>query len=734
MTSAPHDVRTYAPEPEIYDDEIDLGDLIGVLIENRWLILIITLASFLLGLTYTFVATPIYKADALIQVEEKKSGLGDLDINALFEGDTSTTAEIEILRSRLVLGAVVENLNLDITAEPNHFPIFGAALARRPERAGATVGAAPRPRHHIQVDTLNVPAPLIGQQLTLTAGSGSRYELLGPEDEHLLHGTVGEAAEATVLGEPLSIFVSQLQADEGDEFHLARQTNLKTIEDLQASLSISEKGKGSGILAISLQGKSPADVSEQVNEIANVYVRQNVERKSAEAQKTLAFLEEQLPVVKQDMETAEVALNTYRLEKGSVDLPLETQAILETIVAVEAQLNELRQERDKVTQGFTPAHPMVVALDKQIERLNGELNQLNDQVRELPNTQQEVLRLVRDTEVNTVLYTSLLNTAQELRVVKAGTVGNVRVVDYAVTPYRTVKPKKAMILMLSLMLGGFVGVVAAFVKRSLNGGVGDPELIEKQLNIPVYATIAHSKNQDRIYKKLQSKEAKRAILAIKHPDDISIESLGNLRTALHFGMMDAKNNCIMIAGPSPAVGKSFVSVNLAAVLASNDKKVLLIDGDMRRGHLHQYLGLERENGLSEFISGEVPIGKVLHATTIPGLTFIPTGEIPPNPAELLLHKRFTNCLSVLTPRFDHIIIDSPPILAVTDASIIGQMAGATLMVLKSGEHPMREIEQSAKRLRQAGVNLRGLLMNDINMQSQRYGAGKHYYQYSYSQK
>ena len=440
-----------APASERNDGEVDLGDLIGVLIDGRWLILVITLASILFGLTYALVATPIYKADALIQVEEKKSGLGDLDINTLFEGDTSTTAEIEILRSRMVLGAVVDNLNLDIMAEPDYFPIFGATLARR---------SAPGARSQIQVDSLVVPEALIGEQLTVVAGPASSYEVLDPEGNRLLSGKVGVPNQTTALGESLSIFVSELQADDGDEFNLVRQPKLKTIEDLQSSLIISEKGKGSGILAISLHGKSPADVSRQVNEIANVYVRQNVERKSAEAQKTLAFLEEQLPAVKLDMEAAEVALNAYRLERGSIDLPLETQAILETIVNVESQLNELRQERDKVTQTFTPAHPMVLALDKQIERSQGELIQLNDQVRELPNTQQEVLRLVRDTEVNTVLYTSLLNTSQELRVVRAGTVGNVRVVDYAMTPYKIVKPQKTRTLILWLLLGGSAGIAA----------------------------------------------------------------------------------------------------------------------------------------------------------------------------------------------------------------------------------------------------------------------------------
>ena len=722
MNDVANQNQIYAPSQYRDDDEIDLADLIGVLLDKRWLIVTVTTAIFLLGAAYAFLATPIYKADGLIQVEEKKTGLGDLDINALFEGDTSVNAEIEILRSRMVLGTVIDNLKLDIIAEPNYFSIFGAALARR---------ADAEDRKSIKVDTLEVPDGLVGETLTVLARSGDRYQLLGPEDNTLLSGIVGEVASTQIAGEPLSIFISELRAEADDTFHLEKQSRLKAIEALQQLLSISEKGKNSAILAISLEGKDPQKVSDKLNEIANVYVRKNVERRSAEAEQTLAFLDEQLPIVKQEMETAEVALNSYRLEKGSIDLPLETQAILETIVEAEGQLNQLQRERDRITQSFTPAHPMVIALDRQIERLNGELGGLNGRVRELPNTQQEVLRLVRDTHVNTQLYTSLLNTTQELRVVKAGTVGNVRVVDFAVAPYKPVKPKKALILFLSIMLGGFVGVVAAFVTQALSGGVVDPELIEKHVNLPVYATIAHSKRQEHIYKKLKSKEAKRSILATDSPDDIAIESLRNLRTALHFGMLDAKNNCIMIAGPSPTVGKSFVSVNLAAVLADSGKKVLLIDGDIRRGHLHEYLGLQRENGLSDFISGDIPIGDVLHQTTIPGLTFIPTGKIPPNPSELLLHKRFANCLSVLTPRFDHIIIDSAPILAVTDATIIGRMAGATLMVLKAGQHPMREIERSAKRLQQAGVNLRGLLINDVNVRSQRYGVGKYSYQYSY---
>ena len=713
----------YQPTPDTEEDDISLGDLIGVLAESRWLILAIISAALIVGAYKAFTAVPIYLADGLLQVEEKSPGLTNLDTSSMFGDYALVNAEIEILRSRSVLGTVVDNLQLDIYAEPEYLPYIGAALARR-------VPADERPL--IKVDTLDVPDSMREQYMKLIADGSGNYVLYDAADALLLRGQVDKVAKLELPGdESMTLFVSALKAEKDQVFWIQRGSRLSSTRSLQGSLEVVERGDWSGILAISVQGTDPESITQQVNEIANVYVRQNVERKSAEAAKTLEFLDSQLPLVRQNVEVAELALNSYRLEKGSIDLPAETQGVLQTIVSIEAQINKLRQEREKVRLAFTEVHPTIVAVDRQIDRLNGELNDLNGKVRDLPTIQQELLSLIRDVEVNTALYTSLLDTAQELRVVKAGTIGNVRVIDYAYTPTWPIKPNRSRMVLIALILGGFVGVAAAFARKALKAGVDDPDLIEKHVNVPIYATISHSRRQNRIYKDLKSGKAKRAILAVDTPDDPAIESLRNLLTALHFGMMNVKNNCIMIAGPSPGVGKSFVSVNLATVLTSTDKKVLLIDSDLRRGHLHEYLGIERKNGLSEFISGEIPIGEALHQTSVAGLTLVPTGTLPPNPTELLLHTRFSNCLSALTPRYDHIIIDSPPILAAADASIIGQMAGGTLMVLKAGTHPMREIEQAVKRLHQAEVNLRGILFNDIMTHSRNYGAGKYNYQYSY---
>lgn len=723
MSAATNNGRFFAAQTDADEEEIDLGDLLGVVVENRWLIAAITALALAIGFYQAFTAVPIYEADGLLQVEEKSGGLTSLEVTSMLEDYAPVNAEIEILRSRSVLGAVVDNLKLDIYAEPDFSTEIGAALARR-------LPADQQP--DIRVDSLEVPDSARGTAFTLVKQSAGAYELFDADGEYLLRGAVDKVAERELpAGGSIRLFVSELKGEPGQTFTVMRTPRLGSIRSLQNRFSVSEKGDWSGILSISVEGREPDAIKRQVNEIADVYVRQNVERKSEEAAKTLEFLDAQLPVVRQNMEAAELRLNTYRLEKGSIDLPLETQTILETIVSLEAQINELRQQREKVMLSFTVEHPTVLALDRQIGRLNAELANLNAQVRDLPTTQQELLRLIRDVEVNTALYTSLLNTAQELRVVKAGTIGNVRVIDYAVEPTVPVAPNRPRIMLLALVIGAGLGVGAAFARRALNSGVEDPDLIESRINIPVYATVRHSKRQDRLIRKLKAKDVERAILAVDSPDDPSIESLRNLTTALHFGMLDVKNNCLMVAGPSPEVGKSFVCVNLATVLANNGKKVLLIDADLRRGHLHQFLGLQRENGLSDFISGEIAIGEALHTSTVKNLTLVPTGKVPPNPAELLLHKRFVNCLNVLGPRYDHIIVDTPPILAVTDATIVGQLTGGALLVVKAGAHPMREIEQAVRRLKQADVNLRGIVFNDLRSTSQRYGAGKYSYQYAY---
>ena len=273
-----------------------------------------------------------------------------------------------------------------------------------------------------------------------------------------------------------------------------------------------------------------------------------------------------------------------------------------------------------------------------------------------------------------------------------------------------------------------------FVRHALKSGIKDPSLIESKLGLSVLATIPASAEQEKLYKLISKKSQSLNVLAHKSPEDLSIESLRSLRTSMSFAFLDAKNNIIMITGPSPQVGKSFVSVNLAAVIASAGKRVLLIDGDMRRGYLNEYFGQARDGGLSDLIAGQQEINAVIRPTGIPGFDFVSTGVLPPNPSELLLHPNFEAILSKLSDSYDHVLIDSPPVMAVTDAAIIGRLVGATLVLARFAITPLNEIEQSVRRLEQAGVKVNGVILNDVEI-SQGYNYGyKYAYAYQYEKR
>lgn len=735
-----------------YEDEINLDELLGILVDGKWLIILITLIFLFAGISKTIIDKPVYKADVLLQINETSQKLAGLDsLSDFLNTKLPVMAEIELIKSRMVLGAAVRNLNLDIIAKPKYFPLIGEPIARRFNRHNLDNAVSSPLFSHphyawggeaIRVDSLGVPADWEDKELILMAGKQGHYQLID-NGEIILEGEVGKPASSQ-LGhnkQSITIFVSQLKCRPGTQFSVARRSLNSAINHLRANLTVAEKGKGTGILEITMESDSPDSAVQILDEIANIYVRQNIEHKSSESQKTLEFLEKQLPILKEQLETAADALNNYRNIKGSIDLDLETQNILKEIVEIRTQTTLLQQKRDELRQRYTESHPKVVAIDKQIYRLKEQMRSNNDMVKSLPETQQVILGLSGDVQVTSSLYSSLLNNVQTLRVAKAGTVGDVRIIDNALLPGKAIKPKKRLIVGAAFVLGLFFGIAAVFLRKFLHRGIEDPDLIEKQVNIPVYAAVPHSNTQKVIdakqKKALKNHDHPSAILALEKTEDASVESLRSLRTTIHFAMLEARNNIILITGPSPGVGKTFISTNLAIVMADAGKKILLIDGDIRKGSIHNMFGVSRENGLSEIISNTVSVKEAIRQISLrrkepfASIDFIPTGAIPPNPSELLLHENFGVFLNGISEQYDLVIIDSAPILAATDPAIIGSLASATFMVVKAGMHTMREIEQSKKRFVQNGVNINGIIFNDMPKLSSRYGYGKYVYQYSY---
>lgn len=703
-------------------DDFDLGRLLGELIDNRKLIISITSAFTVLAVLYTLLATPIYQADALIQVEQKQGNAILNSINQILPNSQPESApELTLLQSRMILGKTVDDLNLQAQVRQKYFPVIGRGVARLlgEESGSITVGKLYLP----QVEGGDAP------QVILTVNDGERYTIAG--DDFTLEGKVGEL----INDKGVTLLIKEINAQPGSEFVITYLNKLKAISNLQDAFNVADQGKDTGMLSLTLTGDNPTLIKNILNSISNNYLEQNVERQAAQDAKSLDFLNEQLPKVRSDLDFAEDKLNAYRKQKDSVDLTMEAKSVLDQIVNVDNQLNELTFKEAEISQLYTKEHPTYKALVEKRKTLQDEKVKLNKRVSSMPSTQQEVLRLSRDVESGRAVYLQLLNRQQELNIAKSSAIGNVRIVDDAVTEPNPVKPKKILIIIVGTILGAFISIGIVLLRMFLLRGIESPEQLE-EAGINVYASVPVAEwYKANLVKGNNKRKEPESLLAIENPADLAIEAIRSLRTSLHFAMMEAKNNILMISGASPNAGKTFISTNLAATMASSGKKVLFIDADLRKGYVHKILGSNNDNGLSDYLSGRVSLEKVITTVTKGNFDYIPRGQVPPNPAELLMHPRFNELISQVSKLYDLVIIDTPPILAVTDAAIIGRYVGTTLLVARFEINTTKEILVSIKRFEQSGVNVKGCILNGmVRKASSYYGYGYNHYGYAYSEK
>ncbi|MFO6299490.1 polysaccharide biosynthesis tyrosine autokinase [Rahnella selenatireducens] len=707
-------------------DEIDLGRLIGELIDHRKFIISLTAFFTVLAVVYALFATPIYQADALIQVEQKQGNaiLESLS-QVLPDAQPQSAPEIALLQSRMILGKTVEDLNLQAVVQQKYFPIFGRGWARL---TGEVPGNLTVTRLYLPQDGGDVP------KIVVKVVDKNHFVVEG--DDFELKGVVGELLN----DKGISLMINDIQAQPGTQFYVYYLTKLNAINNLLDAFNVTDQGKDTGILTLTLNGDNGDLTAAILNSISQNYLDQNIARQAAQDAKSLDFLGQQLPQVRADLNTSEDALNTYRRQKDSVDLSLEAKSVLDQIVNVESQLNELTFREAEISQLYTKDHPTYKALLEKRQTLLKERDRLNKSVSAMPGTQQEVARLSRDAESNRAIYMQLLNRQQELSIAKSSAIGNVRIIDPAVTEPKAVKPKKVLVVLVGLILGAFISIGIALLRVFLRNGIDSPEQLEER-GINVYASIPLSEWLSKKSKpgknKATNKKRKGAetnFLAVENSADLAIEAIRSLRTSLHFAMMEAKNNVLMISGPSQNAGKTFISSNLAAVISQTNKRVLFIDADMRKGYSHKLFKTGLENGLSDILSGKVEPEDAVKNISSVSIDFISRGELPPNPAELLMHERFGKLVNWASQKYSLVIIDTPPILAVTDAAIIGRYAGTTLLVARFEMNTVKEVEVSIRRFEQSGVAVKGCILNSVvKKASSYYGYGYSHYGYAYAE-
>ncbi|HCU1647593.1 TPA: polysaccharide biosynthesis tyrosine autokinase [Acinetobacter baumannii] len=715
------------------EDTIDLKELFFSLIAQWKLIALCVILSVVCALLYLRVTPDTYSVDALVQVEDSKGASAALlgDLSQMIEQKSPAQAEIEILKSRLVLGSVIKDLHLNIQVSSTENTLTHRLLSDADYKTEYTTKSVifKDGLKSFDIRQFEIPAYYLDKNLLLDFDKQS-LRLTDPVTEEVIL-TVPLNQVNHVAGPHGLWKVAIFTKDQFDATYNIKSLSLPiAVNAISANYAVAERGKLTGVLGLNYQGQDKEHITKVLNAILATYSAQNIERRSAESAQTLKFLDEQLPDLKKQLDDAERQFNKFRQQYNTVDVTKESELYLTQSITLETKKAELEQKQAEMAAKYTAEHPAMREINGQLAAINKQIGELNSTLKQLPDVQRQYLQLYREVEVKTQLYTALLNSYQQLRIAKAGEIGNVRIVDTAVEPVEPIKPKKLLVLILSVFVGGFIGALIALLRNMLRTGIKDSGQIENEMDLPVYATVPRSPIQESRIKILKKKKSI-PILAVKNSDDIAIESLRSIRTAIHFALANAKNNIIMIAGPSPEVGKSFISTNLATIFAQGNKRVLLIDADMRRAYMHKYFDVDVKPGLSELLSGQADLQKVLHKTQVANLDVITRGKSPTNPSEILSSNQFKELLEQLQSQYDHIIIDTPPVLAVTDGIIISQYTGVNLIVARYAKSQMKELELTVNRFEQAGVKVNGFILNDIQRASAGYGYG---YNYAYAYK
>lgn len=712
------------------DDTIDLRELFFSLVSQWKMISLCSVLALSAGALYLRATPNTYAVNAMVQVEPKKGASAALlgDLSGMMDQSSPSQAEIEILKSRMVLGQVIDDLNLNILiSNPNHtlFQRIKSQPKAHVEYNPSYVGFTDDTQSFM-LEKFIVPETYENHNLVLNL-QDKNFTLEDSEGKVLYKGVINQPTFDSTWN--LNVY-SESPSLHG-RYNLKKLSLDSAVAHINSSYSVAEKGKASGVIQLGYQGRDKEHLVKVLNHILQVYSVQNIERRGAETAQTLRVLEAKLPELKAQLDESERLYNEFRRQNNTVDIKKESELFLTQTITLETKKMELEQKRAEYSAKYTNEHPMMQELIAQEQAIQQKLAELNSTLKAVPDLQRQNLQLYRDVEVNTQLYTNMLNSYQQLKVAQAGEIGSARIIDTAVIPEKPIKPKKAIILALSLIVGAFLGVLLALAKNLLRSGIRSSDEIENVLDIPVYATVPHSTVQESRIRVLQKRKFI-PVLAVSKNDDVAVESLKSVRTTIHLNLAQTKNSIINISGPAPGIGKSFISTNLAALFALDGQRTLIIDADLRRGYLHKYFGQEVGIGLTQYLLESAKADDIISKTSVDGLDFIQRGKAANNSSELLNSKQFEELIKTLRERYDRIIIDTPPVLAVTDAVLIGKYSDVNLLVARYAQTQLGELELTISRFKQAGLAVNGFVLNGIKKEAGYKYGNYHNYSYTYT--
>jgi len=699
-----------------------------------------------------------YRAQALVQVESRDGAV------RVAQSAQPATFDAGLLKSRAVVGPVVERLRLDITAEPLRAPLLGALIDRLatpgqprgtwPESLGYAWGG-----ERILVDSLAVPERLVDQPMTFEVQPDNRYRV-SYQGTLLVEGVVGENA----AGNGVELRVERIDAAPGTRFVLTRHDLARTADSVRRGLSVeNESGEAgtSGTVRVAWQYPDRQLAADLVNGVTRAYITGQTAQRRDDAAGTLAFLSSELPRVQSELARAEEALARYRARTGSLQPSRDAQSFLNGSMEYQRQIAALRLERTRLLQRFTTDANEVRTVDSQIQQMTRERAEMDARMQSLSASERESVALSRDVKVAEDMYMTLRTKVEQLSLLQSDRSSQLRVVDSAIAPVTPVGFGTWPFMTGGALLGLCLGMAGVNLRQRLKPSVASAADAEQRLGMAMLGDIAHSTEQTELERQVEARrrfgiaaglsmpsarlerpqpgtivveavdagaggdEAARLeqllrqglhdqfLLARRAPHSLAVEGLRTLRAALHFSLRNAPNGVVAVTSAAAGAGKTFAAVNLAVLFAEAGQRVLLVDADLRRGKVADWFDQPAEPGLAEVLAGRMPIADAVRPTVVNGLFILTRGAPPPNPSELLMLPTLAESLRLCAGRFDLVIVDTPPVMAVADATLVANLAGSTLLVVRADVTPASQVDDALKRLAHANARLAGGILNGV---------------------
>jgi len=720
-------------------DVISLSNILDNLIFYRGYLIVVTIIVTLIAGLYAYTATPIYFSDAMIQV---KSSQGSPSLFALNQGNnpafqnrTATSDEIEIIKSRKVIAAVIERLQRNVNVRvSNTVPFLGGWLARVLDKDEQGLVKPPVEwlsyawgGERLDLESFEVPNALIGKALLFSVGLDRNWELTAKETGQAL--AKGQGIDQTVLTKDpdFKFQIKDLVARPDTEFLISIDQSQYMVGSILGSLVVNPAKPGSNLIDLTFQSPDPKFASLVLNTLADVYKQQSLERSLAETEKTIAFITSQLPDLRKQLDASEEALSQFRVNTKIVDMSAELAGLVTASSTLQAKKMALEIKRQEMSIMYDVKHPTMRALAAEINGIEQQSVVLSQRISYLPNDERKYVNLLQNVGYSTQLYVGLLNNKQQLEISQAGNIGNVNIIDLALTPRFAFKPQKSIIILVGVAIGLLLGFLLTQLMGLIEKVVRDPKKLETETGIPNLSILPIVESQ-RV--RTASGDESTFLVAFEEPDSTEVEALRSLRTALLFALSEKpRSKVTLITSAVPSQGKSFISANLAYLFAAIGKRTLLIDADIRKSSSHRYFNVETKNiGLSMVFRGLNTVDDVIFKDVHENLDFLPAGQRVRSPGDLLSGDKLQHLITQLADRYDYVIIDAPPLLPVHDTRTLGTAVDVSLFVARQNMVSLTEVQDAIDVFNKSGNQFDGVIFNGFipSKLGYRYGYGYGY--------